>query len=569
MKNKGMWKLIGSLLVLFFVLLLITPNVISEAAERKVYTADIKYVNPLYADIISEEDLEDTPSVYFGDGEIEYHDTIAEAAAEMREQMEARTETIVIGIEYGEFIEDVAHYIFNDALLHTGVPTQGDYLAFTYGGWSGSLSGLECEDGYEITITYTMKYYTTAAQEAQMDIAVDNLLDELDLYEADDYSKVCGIYDYICDNVVYDYENLENSEYKLMYTAYAALMDKTAVCQGYANLLYRLALELDVDARIIAGDAGGPHAWNIVKLGNWYYNLDSTWDAGEDEYDYFLKNPEGFVDHIRREEYETEAFHAAYPMSEVDYVDRPEEEPDEPGEEPGDEPVVGVVINAESFPDTVFRQYVSEQFDTDADGVLSEQEADVFSIDVTNMGIQSLKGIEYFKTLVSLVCKSNDSLTALDVSQNTKLELLWCEWSPIGVLDVSNNPELQYLYCTNCELTELDVTNNPKLSWLHCDQNDISELDLRYNPDLEKLQCYDMNLTELDLSNNPKIFYLLCHGNELSELNVSNLSNLDTLWCSGNRLTQLDLSNNLKISSVRCEVNQLAELDVSMLDELI
>ena len=401
MKNKGIWKLFGSLLMLFFVLLLTTPNELSKAAEKKVYTADVKYVNPLYADIISEEDLEDAPSVYFGDGEVEYHDTIAEAAAEMREQMEARTETIVIGIEYGEFIEDVAHYIFNDALMHTGVPTQGDYIAFTYGGWGGHMSGLECEGGYEITVTYTMKYYTTAAQEAEMDIAVETLLEELDLYEADDYSKVCGIYDYICDNVVYDHDNLKDDTHLLKYTGYAALVDKTAVCQGYANLLYRLALELDVDARIIAGDAGGPHAWNIVKLGNWYYNLDSTWDAGETEYDYFLKNPEGFADHIRREEYETETFHAAYPMSEVDYADRPEDEPEE-------EPVTEVAINAENFPDEVFRNYILENIDADEDGILDSEIQSITSLDLSEKGISDLTGIEYFTNLQELYCYKNN-----------------------------------------------------------------------------------------------------------------------------------------------------------------
>lgn len=44
------------------------------------------------------------------------------------------------------------------------------------------------------------------------------------------------------------------------------MINKTAVCQGYASLFYRLALDAGVDTRVISGEAGGPHAWNIVKL---------------------------------------------------------------------------------------------------------------------------------------------------------------------------------------------------------------------------------------------------------------------------------------------------------------
>ena len=128
-----------------------------------------------------------------------------------------------------------------------------------------------------------------------MDTAVSNLLKSLNVSGKSDYQKVGAVYDYICDNVTYDYDNLEDDSYTLKFTAYAALKNKTAVCQGYALLFYRLMLELGIDARVIAGDGGGPHGWNIVKLGNVYYNADTTWDAGVDEYQFFLKNTENFV----------------------------------------------------------------------------------------------------------------------------------------------------------------------------------------------------------------------------------------------------------------------------------
>lgn len=86
-----------------------------------------------------------------------------------------------------------------------------------------------------------------------------------------------------------------------------------------------------------------------------------------------------------------------------------------------------VDINETNFPDDIFRQYVSDNCDSDKNGVLSAEEiAAVTSIDCSGkyeqwksgMGIASLKGVELFKKLVSLNCEYNQ-LESLDISNNT------------------------------------------------------------------------------------------------------------------------------------------------------
>ena len=58
-------------------------------------------------------------------------------------------------------------------------------------------------------------------------------------------------------SVTYDEEHADDADYKRKYTVHAAIFDHTAVCQGYALLVYRLALE---DALT----AGFLRAWAMV-----------------------------------------------------------------------------------------------------------------------------------------------------------------------------------------------------------------------------------------------------------------------------------------------------------------
>ena len=332
MKQIKRW---GSILVALALLCSMIPVLEIRANADRIdednrFYMEMTYINPIYEDVITEDDLaEPDRTVLYADNRdnVDYYN-FKECGEMIRDDLIARDKTIIVDA-YCAFtnaanVQKDASQLLNDimnwAMVHTGNPTEGDYILWQYAGWEASISGSYDNSYIYLTVTYTMTYYTTAAQEAKMDTAVANLLKELNVSNADSYTKLRAIYDYICANVTYDYEHLNDESYSLQYTAYAAMMNGTAVCQGYALLLYRLALELGVDARLIAGDGGGPHGWNIAKIDNLYYNLDSTWDAGQSTYSYFLVCPNNFTDHIRYAEYDTESFHTAYPMSAKDYI---------------------------------------------------------------------------------------------------------------------------------------------------------------------------------------------------------------------------------------------------------
>ena len=284
------------------------------------------YINPVYKDVLSDALPEAvTPYSLETPQNVSYTDDVQQLAATLRQQMLNRTTTIHLYYHSNtaitqDFLDRLSDQLFNLAVAHTGNGKEGDYLRWHCEGWTLGASYSSASSGYNMDLTFTMYYLSDASQEAQMDQAVSSLISSLNLSGKNEYQKAKAIYDYMCSNITYDYKNLNDPNYTLKFSAYAALINKTSVCQGYATLFYRLALEAGLDARVIAGVAGGGnHAWNIVKINGSYYNLDSTWDAGRDPYDYFLKNMDDFSDHDRNADYTASDFVTAYPMSATSY----------------------------------------------------------------------------------------------------------------------------------------------------------------------------------------------------------------------------------------------------------
>ena len=142
-----------------------------------------------------------------------------------------------------------------------------------------------------------------------------------------------------------------------------------------------------------------------------------------------------------------------------------------------------------AFPDEIFRSYIILKFDSDNNGIISEEEAlNVKEIDVEYKQISSLEGIQYFPNLECLICWGNE-LTSLDVSKNTALTELWCPTNKLTSLNVSKNTALKYLNCNNNQLTSLDVTKNTALIQLYCSSNKLTSLDVSKNTVLTDLWC--------------------------------------------------------------------------------
>ena len=295
---------------------------VDKSEENIIYM-----VNPLYEDVISIDDLKkkldsSNDEQLFGSSTGQYFSDYDSAVLYLRKQMVSRETEINLNFPESWFTshKDGLYWdLLYDAMKCDDSSTgqEGDALLYGYAGCNVSYSTA----GY---IKYTMAYHSNAEQEAKLTEAVAAAMEKLQLNGLSEAKKITKIHDYICNHVDYAYNSTEEQ----IYTAYGALCTGKAVCQGYAVLFYRLCKEAGLSVRVISGTGnGGPHAWNIVRIGSKYYNVDCTWD-GQDTATYnefLLKSEADFSDHTRESwevagnhylDYTSAEFNAQYPMTE-------------------------------------------------------------------------------------------------------------------------------------------------------------------------------------------------------------------------------------------------------------
>jgi len=164
-----------------------------------------------------------------------------------------------------------------------------------------------------------------------------------------------------------------------------------------------------------------------------------------------------------------------------------------------------------------------------------------------------------------LECSWN-SLTSLDVSRYSALQVLYCRGNQLIALDLSKNTALESVYCTDnsftnlnvvsnsltfldiryCQLlTTLDVGKSTALRSLHVNNSQLTALDVSKNSALEVLYCYDNHqLTSIDVKNNTVLFRISCDGNQLTASALNDLFSSLPDWSGSGRWGNIDIKNN-------------------------
>ena len=193
----------------------------------------------------------------------------------------------------------------------------------------------------------------------------------------------------------------------------------------------------------------------------------------------------------------------------------------------------GVVAVSSTFED----QLIALGVDKDGKNgtVLLTNISNVTSLDVSNSGITSLSGIEYFSKLETLNCQGN-LLTSINLTSNLALKYLDCSNNALSALDVSKNTQLTELYCDGI------VTTTKKINSKTSAANQLTVLDVSKNVLLTKLSCSNNLIVSLDLSKNTLLTDVNCSNNKLTTLNLSNGNN--------SKLTNVNFKTNVSLSCI-------------------
>ncbi|MDO6674910.1 choice-of-anchor D domain-containing protein [Tenacibaculum sp. 1_MG-2023] len=212
----------------------------------------------------------------------------------------------------------------------------------------------------------------------------------------------------------------------------------------------------------------------------------------------------------------------------------------------------GTIVN---IPDANFKTALvaDNAINTNGDSEIQVSEAQAYSgsIRVDGLSISDVTGIEAFVNITEFHAMNN-SLTSIDLSQNTAITRLTLRGNNLTALDLSANTALQTILIEQNNISSIDLSNHSSLVSFQCggnnistlllpttanglrtlylEQNKISTLDVSMYSNLRTLVVYNNNLTSVDISNNSKVRGLQVRGNNLTSLNVANGNNINFIY---------------------------------------
>lgn len=124
-----------------------------------------------------------------------------------------------------------------------------------------------------LVLTYRLDEGQVASYAGEMEAALARAARAAD-GAASDYERALAVHDYLVRNCAYD---AGDAPAQASFTAYGALVLKSAVCQGYSDAFELVMERLGIPCVVVDSEEMG-HAWNMVLVGGAWYHVDVTWD---------------------------------------------------------------------------------------------------------------------------------------------------------------------------------------------------------------------------------------------------------------------------------------------------
>ncbi len=246
-------------------------------------------------------------------------------------------------------------------------PTTTEDADFIVGNVNWPKMNLNIND--DLSIHFDIHMFETMAQTQYVNQHAPEILASLGVANMTNYEKVKAIHDWIGKQNTYTSTDKDSES-----TTYGVIHDGKALCNGYSLCFYKLCVEAGIPCKYIGGKAGtgrdaGGHAWNIVALGDKWYNVDMTWDDEDDNdrvvYDYFLKGKRDFDEYDPTQKHTVDYgystfFAEAFPVADTAF--NPTVMSDVNTTIKIGSTLDGVDIDAESAPSTVEKEIVDGSY---------------------------------------------------------------------------------------------------------------------------------------------------------------------------------------------------------------
>lgn len=258
-----------------------------------------------------------------------------------------------------------------------------------------------------------------------------------------------------------------------------------------------------------------------------------------------------------------------------------------------------VAINSTNFPDENFLWEVENNWDTDGDHFLSDEEIAERTHAVL-YGVTNFKGIEYFYHITDLL------ISGLNSDGNPMRNLDLTKFSKLERVEISDYPETTSLdFTKNTNLWSLLISNMYGLTTVQIPAS-IAYLHMYWNPklttvnlnacrdNLDELHVQDVAIKDVDVSNFKKLHRIYIQGDgeeKIYKMNSLNISGCNELWSievtwtdietltikdlpafmeatvSYNDIRKLTVENCPELLFLDCQDNKLPELHIKKCDK--
>lgn len=222
----------------------------------------------------------------------EYGKKLYDRLYEHKEELKTGTYTVDYGLEFNDILqEEEGEQILKDALdsaINSLILDNPDifYVDISRMYLLTNITQKVFSTTYKVSIgghgnSYLEENFQSTEEVNTAINDVQNIKNEIinKVRNLDEVKQIEFVHDYLIDNTEYDL-----NAGATIYNAYGSLIDKRAVCEGYAKAFKYILDDLEIPCIIVCGTGTNSanltesHAWNYVFVKGKWYAVDVTWD---------------------------------------------------------------------------------------------------------------------------------------------------------------------------------------------------------------------------------------------------------------------------------------------------